>query len=384
MISITKLYCDRSTWGDTLRYETPYAQRKPIVVWNCTRRCNLKCVHCYSQSCNQPYEDELSTAEARAMIRDLAAFRVPVLLFSGGEPLMRHDIFELAAYARELGIRPVISTNGTLITRPIADRIKQARFAYVGISLDGVGETNDRFRGQKGAFDAAMRGFENCISIDQKVGLRLTMTRGNVKDLPAIFNLVEQVRIPRVCFYHLVYAGRGAGIVEDDLSHQQTRAALDFILDRAMDLHHRGFDKDILMVDNHCDGVYLYLRLLAEDPQRAKQVYALLEANGGNASGVAIGCVDNVGDVHADQFWQSYTFGNVRERPFSEIWTDTSDPIMAGLKNRKPLLKGRCAQTNCRWIDVCNGNFRARAVAVYDDCWMQDPACYLTDEEIAR
>lgn len=384
MISITKLYCDRSTWGDTLRYETPYAQRKPIVVWNCTRRCNLKCVHCYSQSCNQPYEDELSTAEARAMIRDLAAFRVPVLLFSGGEPLMRHDIFELAAYARELGIRPVISTNGTLITRPIADRIKQAGFAYVGISLDGVGETNDRFRGQKGAFDAAMRGFENCISIDQKVGLRLTMTKGNVKDLPAILNLVEQARIPRVCFYHLVYAGRGADIVEDDLSHQQTRAALDFILDRAMDLHHRGFDKDILMVDNHCDGVYLYLRLLAEDPQRAKQVYALLEANGGNASGVAIGCVDNVGDVHADQFWQSYTFGNVRERPFSEIWTDTSDPIMAGLKNRKPLLKGRCAQTNCRWIDVCNGNFRARAVAVYDDCWMQDPACYLTDEEIAR
>ena len=384
MISITKLYCDRSTWGDTLRYETPHTQRKPVVVWNCTRRCNLKCVHCYSQSCNEPYEDELSTAEARAMIRDLADFRVPVLLFSGGEPLMRHDIFELGAYARKLGIRPVISTNGTLITKSVAALIKETGFAYVGISLDGVGETNDRFRGQKGAFDAAMRGFESCISMGQKVGLRLTMTKGNVKELPAIFNLVEQTRIPRVCFYHLVYTGRGAEIVEDDLSHQQTREAFDFILDRAMDLHRRGLDKDILMVDNHCDGVYLYLRLLSEDPQRAKQVYALLEANGGNASGVAIGCVDNIGDVHADQFWQSYTFGNVRERPFSQIWTDTSDPIMAGLKNRKPLLKGRCAQTKCRWIDVCNGNFRARAVAVYGDCWMQDPACYLTDEEIAR
>ncbi len=177
----------------------------------------------------------------------------------------------------------------------------------------------------------------------------------------------KQTRIPRACFYHLVYTGRGAGIVEDDLTAEETRAAFDLILDRSMDLHRRGIEKDILMVDNHCDGVYLYMRLLKEDPERAKQMYALLEANGGNASGVAIGCVDNLGNVHADQFWQSHTFGNVRERPFSEIWTDTSDPIMAGLKDRKPLLKGRCAQTNCRWIDVCNGNFRARAVAVYDD-----------------
>jgi MoaA/NifB/PqqE/SkfB family radical SAM enzyme len=384
MISITRLYCDRSTWGDALRYETPFAERKPVVVWNCTRRCNLKCVHCYSQSCNERYEGELTSSEARAMIRDLAGFGVPVLLFSGGEPLLRDDLFDLGAYARELGIRPVISTNGTLITKSVAQKIKQMGFAYVGISLDGVGETNDTFRGVKGAFGAALRGFESCLGIGQKVGLRLTMTRGNVQDLAPIFDLIEQTGIPRACFYHLVYAGRGANMVTDDLTHWQTREALALILDRSMDLHKRGLDKDILTVDNHCDGVYLYMRLLKEDPKRAEQAHKLLESNGGNASGVAIGCVDNVGNVHADQFWQSYTFGNVRERPFSQIWTDTSDPIMAGLKNRKPLLRGRCAQTNCRWIDVCNGNLRARAVAVYDDPWMEDPACYLTDEEIAR
>jgi radical SAM protein with 4Fe4S-binding SPASM domain len=384
MISITKLYCDKSTWGDTLRYETPFAERKPIVVWNSTRRCNLNCVHCYSQSCNEDYEGELSNEEARAMIRDLAAFKAPVLLFSGGEPLVRSDMYELGAYALELGMRPVISTNGTLITKSAAAKIKEIGFGYVGISLDGVGETNDTFRGVKGAFDAALKGFENCLSIGQKVGLRLTLTKGNVQDLPAIFDLIEEMGIPRACFYHLVYTGRGAGIVEDDLSAEETRAAFELILDRSMDLHRRGIDKDILMVDNHCDGVYLYMRLLKEDPERAKAVYKLLEMNGGNASGVAIADVDNLGNVHADQFWQTHTFGNVRERPFSEIWTDTSDPIMAGLKNRKPLLKGRCAQTNCKWIDVCNGNFRARAVAVYDDPWMQDPACYLTDEEIAK
>lgn len=384
MISITKLYCDKSTWGDTLRYETPFAERKPIVVWNSTRRCNLKCVHCYSQSCNQNYEGELTTEEAREMIRDLAAFKAPVLLFSGGEPLMRNDMFELGAYAYDLGMRPVISTNGTMITKSAAAKIKEIGFAYVGISLDGVGETNDTFRGVKGAFDAALKGFENCLRIGQKVGLRLTLTKGNVKELPAIFDLIEEAGIPRACFYHLVYTGRGAGIVEDDLSHEETRAALDLILDRSMDMHQRGIEKDILMVDNHCDGVYLYMRLLKEDPERAKVVYKLLEMNGGNASGIAIGCVDNLGNVHADQFWQTHTFGNVRTRPFSELWTDTSDPIMVGLKNRKPLLKGRCAQSNCKWIDVCNGNFRARANAVYNDPWMQDPACYLTDEEIAR
>lgn len=382
MISISKLYCDRSTWGDTLRYETPFAQRKPIVVWNSTRRCNLKCVHCYSQSCNTDYDGELTTREARTMIQDLAAFKAPVLLFSGGEPLMRSDMYELGAYARELGIRPVISTNGTMITKSAAERIKDTGFAYVGISLDGVGDTNDTFRGVKGAFDAAIKGFQSCLSIGQKVGLRLTLTKGNVKDLPAIFDLIESLGIPRACFYHLVYTGRGADISKDDLTADETRAALDLILDRSMDMHRRGLDKDILMVDNHCDGIYLYLRLLKEDPERAKQVYRLLEMNGGNASGVAIACVDNQGNVHPDQFWQTHTFGNVRERPFSQMWPDTTDPIMAGLKNRKPLLKGRCAQENCRWVGVCNGNFRARAVAVYGDPWMQDPACYLFDNEI--
>lgn len=384
MISITRLYCNKSTSGDHLRYKKEASERRPVVVWNCTRRCNLKCMHCYSESCNQGYDGELTNSEAREMIRDLAAFEAPVLLFSGGEPLMREDMIELGSYARELGIRPVISTNGTLITRNIAAKIKDAGFGYVGISLDGVGETNDKFRGVKGAFEAAVKGIENCISIGQKVGLRLTMTKSNVKDLPAIFDLIEEVGIPRACFYHLVYTGRGEDIANDDLSHEETRAAVDLIMERTMDYQNRGLNKDILTVDNHCDGPYLYMRLLKEQPERAGEVLDLLRLNGGNRSGIGIGCVGNTGDVYADQFWRSKAFGNVKERPFSEIWMDTSDPVMAGLKDRTGLLKGRCDKDNCKWIDVCNGNFRARAVAVYDDPWMEDPACYLTDEEISR
>jgi len=384
MISITKLYCGSSASGDALRYQRPFGQRKPVVVWNCTSRCNLDCIHCYAQSGREQRDEELTTSEAREMIRDLAEFGVPVILFSGGEPLLKDDLFELGSYAAGLGIRAVISTNGTLITKPIAARIKDAGFSYVGISLDGARETNDRFRGSKGAFDAALRGIECCIGIGQKVGLRLTMTRGSVQDLPVIFDLIDVVGIPRACFYHLVYTGRGREIVEQDLDHGQTRSAVDLIIDRSADLHGRGHDTEILTVDNHCDGPYLYMRMLREGSERAVEVLRLLGANGGNSSGVAIGCIDSAGGVHPDQFWQSHTFGSVRERPFSAIWTDTSDPTMAGLKDRKPLLKGRCAASNCKWIDLCNGNFRARAVAVYDDPWMQDPACYLTDEEIAR
>lgn len=391
MIGITKLYCGTATTGDALRYGRESNRlpahllqysldKRPIVVWNMTRRCNLKCIHCYADSDNMAYPNELTFDEAQTMIRDLGEFKVPVLLFSGGEPLIREDIFEHAALAKSLGMRPVISTNGTLITEKMAQRIKETGFGYVGISLDGIGERNDFFRGKPGAFEAAMRGFDNCVAVGQKCGLRLTLTRHNYHDLDAIFDFIEEHKINRACFYHLVYTGRGSAMTADDLTHEESRRALDLIIDRTADMHRRGLEVDILTVDNHCDGPYLYMRMLRENSPRADEVLQLLKWNGGNSSGIGIADIDNEGNVHADQFWWHYSFGNVRTRPFSEIWTDTSDPLMAGLKDRKPLLKGRCAE--CKWLDICNANFRVRAEAVHGDVWAPDPACYLTDEEI--
>ena len=392
MIGISKLYCGTATTGDPLRYGRDSknlpahllqysADKKPIVVWNSTRRCNLKCIHCYADSENKRYPNELSFDEAQAMIHDLGEFGAPVLLFSGGEPLLRDDLYDLAALAKQLGIRPVISTNGTLITEEAARRIRETDFGYVGISLDGIGERNDFFRGSKGAFVAAMRGFDNCVAAGQKCGLRLTLTRHNYQELNAIFDFIEEHKINRACFYHLVYAGRGSNMKKDDLSHEESRKAVDLIIDRTADFHRRGLEVDILTVDNHCDGPYLYMRMLREGSTRAEGVLQLLKWNGGNSSGIGIADVDNEGNVHADQFWWSHSFGNVRERKFSEIWMDTSDPLMAKLKNRKPLLKGRCAK--CKWLDICNGNFRVRAEAMTGDVWAPDTACYLTDEEIA-
>ena len=391
MIGISKLYCGGVEPSDVLRYGAQSdrlpshllqfsSDKRPVVVWNATRRCNLKCVHCYSSSQNRRYSDELSTEEGKALIADLASFGSPVLLFSGGEPLMREDLPELVRFAVESGMRAVISTNGTLITKERAAVFAKIGLSYMGISLDGVGEIHDRFRGVPGAFDAAVKGIRNCREAGIKVGVRFTITGENSGEIPAIFDFIEQENIPRACFYHLVYSGRGSALMNSDLPHDRTREVVDLIMDRTRDLFDRGLPKEILTVDNHADGPYLYLRLLREDPERAAEVLTLLKMNEGNSSGRGIGCVSWDGEVHADQFWREISFGNVRKRPFSEIWTDTSNELMAKLKDKKQYVTGRCAE--CRWLDVCGGNFRARAEAATGDIWAPDPACYLTEDEI--
>ncbi len=391
MIGISKLYCGTVEPSDALRYgrrskDLPShllqfsADKRPVVVWNVTRACNLKCVHCYARADEKGYDKELTHEEGIALIDDLADFGVPVLLFSGGEPLVRPDLVELASYAVSKGMRAVISTNGTLITREMAEKLKDIGLSYVGVSLDGMREVNDRFRGKQGAFDKAVEGIKNCQSVGLKVGLRFTMNRMNAKEIPRIFDLLEEEGIPRVCFYHLVYAGRGSELVEEDLTHQETREAVDLIIDRTKALHDKGIAVEVLTVDNHADGPYLYLRMKREGNPRAEEVLELLKMNEGNNSGRGIGCVSWDGSVHADQFWRHYSFGNVRERPFSEIWQDLSNPLMAKLKEKKRYVKGRCAE--CKWLDICAGNFRVRAEAVTGDVWASDPACYLTDEEI--
>ncbi|MBF0570102.1 MAG: radical SAM protein [Candidatus Omnitrophica bacterium] len=384
MISFTGLLNDITSYGDNLRYRrsTDASRRRPIAVWNCSRRCNLNCVHCYSDSCDKSYDGELTTEEGKALIRDLKEFNVPVLLFSGGEPLMRKDLFELNTYARERGLRTVISTNGTLITPAIARQIKDTGFEYIGVSLDGIGKNNDRFRGKIGAFNDALNGIRNLVAVGQKVGLRFTITGENYRDMTLLFDLVEKEAVNRICFYHLAYSGRGSDLKANDLGAFDTRRAIDDIYNWVISLKTRGINKEVLTVDNHADGAYLYMKVKKEDPAKADAIYQLLRANGGNASGVGISNIDNLGNVHGDQFWQNVSFGNVKQRKFGDIWMDTSHELMGKLKDRQPYLKGRCP--TCKFLDICNGNLRVRAWAATGDVWADDPACYLTDDEVFK
>jgi len=393
MIGISKLYCGAVEASDPLRYGRDSKQlpshllqfskdKKPVVVWNMTKRCNLKCVHCYAFAEGEGYKGkELSTEEGKRLIDDLTDFGVPVILFSGGEPLLRADLPELINYTVKKGLRAVISTNGTLITEEKARIFSEFSLSYIGVSLDGIGDVNDAFRGMKGAYDMALAGIRNAKRAGIKAGLRFTIHKGNYLEIPNILDLIEQEEIERVCFYHLVYAGRGSGLIDEDLTHGETRRVVDYIMDRTKAFFDKGQPIEVLTVDNHADGPYVYLRLLREDKKRAEEVYELLMMNEGNASGVGIACVDEEGNVHADQFWRHYSFGNVRERPFSTIWMDLDDELMAKLKKKKKYVKGRC--TICRWLDICGGNFRVRAEAKTSDVWAEDPQCYLTEKEIA-
>lgn len=385
MINLTRLYCDVAQPMDHLRYGRGHgspataAERRPIVVWNITRRCNLKCVHCYQDSDSKFYPGELSWEQCQAVVDDLADYKVPALLLSGGEPTIHPKFFELAEYATSKGLRLTLSTNGTLINREWARRIKDIGFSYVGISLDGMGATHDHFRGKAGAFDKAVAAFRNCKAAGQKVGLRLTLSRHTIADLDGILDFIEHEDIDRVCFYHLVYSGRGAGLME--VPHEETRGAIDKILDRTAAWAASGKPREVLTVDQPVDGPYLYMRLKRENPERAERAMELLNWNGGgtHSSGTGLSNIDTQGNVHPDQFWHELTLGNVKERKFSDIWSNRDNATLNALRDRNGHLTGKCA--SCSFLHVCGGGFRVRALQMTGDLWAPDPSCYLNEQE---
>ena len=390
MIGISKLYCGTVEASDPLRYgraskELPshllqFSQdKKPVVVWNITSACNLKCVHCYASAGKA--SGELDTGQGLELIASLQDYGSPVILFSGGEPLMRKDLPKLVDASVKREIRAVISSNGTLITRDTAMELSDLGLSYIGVSLDGLQEINDKFRGVEGAFKAAMKGIYNAMHQGIKVGLRFTMNKGNVAEIPKILDLMENEGIPRICFYHLVYTGRAKELMEEDLTHEQTRETLDLIMDRTKAMIDGGNNVEVLTVDNHADGPYVYLRMKKDKDPRTDDVLELLKMNGGNSSGLGIGCINWDGDVYPDQFSRHHVLGNVTKSPFSKIWDDKDNEFLMKLKNKKKHVTGRCR--SCTWLDVCAGNFRARAEAATEDPWGEDPACYLSDEEIS-
>lgn len=397
MINLTRLWTGHQQPADGLRYglgpeaATSARTRKPIVVWNITRTCNLRCVHCYSDSMAAKYPGELDWPQMQAVVRDLAAYKVPSLLLSGGEPLIHPRFFDLVDYATNHGLKLTISTNGTLITPEKAALLKAANVAYVGISLDGIGDIHDKFRGKDGAFKAAVDGFKNCHEVGQKTGLRLTLTRHTVSDIERILDFIEEQEIQRVCFYHLVPSGRGAAL--QILRPEESRHALDTLINRVDAWHQQGVLREVLTVTQPADGPYLLMRMQRENHPGLAQARELLEWNGGgnNSSGRGVSNIDTQGNVHPDQFWQTVNLGNVKVTPFSKIWDGNNPSSAAELEEirsisqlstsaRQSLMQGRCA--DCSWFNICGGGFRTRAATECEHVWGSDPGCYLNDAEI--
>lgn len=353
----------------------------PVVIWNLIRRCNLTCKHCYTTSTDIDFPNELSTPELYTVMDDLKAFKVPVLILSGGEPLLHPDIFNISRRAKDMGFYVALSTNGTKISADNIDEIASINYQYIGVSLDGIKDTHDRFRRMQGSFDQALHGIHLCLEKGIKVGLRFTLTQDNAQDFPALLQLMDDHNIDKFYLSHLNYGGRGNKNRKDDAHFAMTRAAMDLLFETSYQWLKEGKEREFVTGNNDADAVYFLHWVARHFPGQADHIKAKLEQWGGNASGVNVANIDNLGNVHPDTFWWHYELGNVKERPFSEIWMDTGDPLMAGLKQHPRPLEGRCAR--CRYQEICNGNTRVRAAQTTGNFWAEDPGCYLADSEIA-
>jgi radical SAM protein with 4Fe4S-binding SPASM domain len=328
----------------------------------------------------------LSTAEAKQLLRQLAEANCPVVLFTGGEPLLRNDLFELLAEAKRLPLRTVISTNGTLIDSAAAKKLAGLGVSYVGISIDGDQSFHDTFRQSSGCFKAALAGVENCQKAGLKTGLRFTIAKQNANKIPTVFDIAAEANIRRICFYHLVKAGRAKKMTDNNLTAVETRHAVDTIIEKTEEFVQKKLVDEVLTVGNHADGPYLLLKLqqnsTSKDAARTTHnARRFLLANGGNKIGEKIASVGWDGSVHPDQFWRNYSLGNVKDKTFKEIWNNQDEPVLNKLRNKSRFTDKRCSK--CKWFDLCKGNFRFLGPDPSEKNWLLEPACYLTDEEIA-
>ena len=348
-----------------------------IAIWNFTNRCNLSCLHCYSKA-DLHSTDVLSTDFILNFLHKLKDNGVKFIIFSGGEPLTRKDIFQIAQKARELGIITYLSTNGLYVTKKNAEKILE-HFNYIGISIDGSEETHDYFRGLKGAFRESLKAVELLNSYKrQKVGIRFTITKDTIKDLKFIFDLIEKENIPKLYISHLVYSGRGLDNLKMDIDKEQRREAVEYIIDKAFTYHHEKRDIEIVTGNMEMDAILFLERFSKEYPDKIDEMIKRLKNWGGNSAGRKLLNIDANGNVKPDPFFPQI-IGNILEEDFRQIWNGDSE-LLKKLREFPRKIKGKCS--HCKWINICNGGSRSRAWAIYGDLWAEDPSCYLTNEEI--
>ena len=343
-----------------------------IAIWNFTNRCNLSCLHCYSKA-GLEAKDKLTTEKIYETIPKLKRAGVKFVIFSGGEPLTRHDIFNVAERMREEGIVTYLSTNGLYIHHSNVKRIIDT-FRYIGISIDGDEKIHDRFRGLAGSYRMSLKAIDLIHEHGGKVGIRFTITKETQRALSHIFELAETKGIDKIYISHLVYSGRGLDNLKIDLDKEERRRWVEYIIDKAFEYYESGKDIDIVTGNMEMDALMLYRRLLEYDPSAADRLMERLKKWGGNSAGRNLVNIDSEGNVKPDPFFP-VVLGNIFDKDFDEIWLDQKNELLAKLRRHPRKIGGKCE--TCEWVDICNGGSRPRAWAVHGDLWAEDPSCYI-------
>lgn len=352
---------------------------RPVIFWNLTGRCNLSCKHCYNSSGpDKGAGDELTTSEAISFINDCGVLGVPVILLSGGEPLMRPDIWELAAHAHGLGIKTALSSNGTFITPEITSKIRDAGIGYVGISLDGAtAATHDTVRNTPGAFERAVQAFSWCRDENIRCGVRVTLTRENLHELGDLIDLALRIGASRFCVYWLVPSGRGADSYHHlQLSEDGVFSALDLLQQYAKKTDPSVME--FLTVDGPQDAVHLLQWMEQEGSDDLPEARSLVSSmKGGCSAGIRVANVTPSGEVYPCQFAQipEFRIGSIRERKFSELWNDPDNPVLTRFRKKDEHLTGKCGR--CSYRDMCGGGCRVRAFRQTGDFSAEDPFCFI-------
>jgi radical SAM protein with 4Fe4S-binding SPASM domain len=361
----------------TLENKKERALNGSIMIWNFTNRCNLLCHHCYSKA-DANGTDTLTFEQIENTIPSMIKAGVKFVIFSGGEPLIRKDIFDIAQSMKEAGIITYLSTNGMYIGDKNAKKIVDT-FNYIGISIDGTKEQHDFFRGQKGSYDKAIEGIKHIQKAGGNAGIRFTLTKETQKSFYFMFDLVENLGCNKLYISHLVYSGRGLDNLKIDISKKQRRKYVEFIIDKAFQYYKDDKDIDLVTGNMEMDAILLLQRFEKDYPNFVENLTKKLKSWGGNSAGNKLGNMDWVGNVKPDPFFPQ-TIGNYLKEDFDKIWLDKTNELLKKLRQTPRKIGGKCS--NCKYIDICNGGSRSRAKTIYDNFWAEDPSCYLTNEEI--
>ncbi len=347
-----------------------------IIIWNFTNRCNLSCHHCYSYA-DPNSKDFLTTEFILDSIKDLKNAGVKFVIFSGGEPLIRKDIFDIADKMREEGIITYLSTNGLYMNDKNVDKIIK-KFNYIGISIDGIKEIHDEFRGVEGAYEKSIASIKLIQSHGGNAGIRFTMTKETQDSFYDIFNLAEEIGVNKLYLSHLVYSGRGLDNLKMDITKEKRLEFVNFIIDKALEYQKIGKEIDIVTGNMEMDAIILLEKFSKEYPHLKDEMLKRLKNWGGNSAGKRLGNINSIAEVKPDPFFP-FIIGDMNRKNFDEIWLDDENEILNKLRATPREISGKCK--NCKVIDICNGGSRSRAYAISGDLWAEDPSCYLNDKQ---